>query len=72
MADTLLIIEIVVSVILIALILIQSGDAGLAGVWTGGGETFHAKRGVEKIVFVATIVSAVVFVGLALAILLTK
>ena len=72
MNNILLVLEIIVSVILILLVLIQAGDAGLSGVWTGGGETYHSKRGVEKIVFVSTIISAVLFGVLAIAILVTS
>ena len=72
MSNILLIFEIIIAILLIFLILIQSGDAGLSGVWSGGGETYHSKRGVEKIVFIATIVSAVLFVGIALIILISS
>lgn len=70
MKNALLIIEVIVSIILIALILLQAGDAGgLAGVWQGGGETYSSKRGVEKIVFGATITTAVSFGLLAIIII---
>lgn len=68
----LLVFEVIVAVALILLVLIQSGDAGLTGIWSGGGETYHSKRGVEKIVFIATIVCAALFTLLAVLILLTS
>ena len=44
--------QIVVSVILVGLILLQAqSGTGLGGSWSGGGETYHTRRGVEKIVF---------------------
>ena len=69
MINFLIILEIIVAALLVVLVLIQSGDAGLAGVWTGGGETYHSKRGVEKIVFIATIVAAALFSFIAATIL---
>ena len=69
MTTALIIIEMIVSAILVGLILIQSGDAGIGGVWSGGGETYHAKRGVEKVVFIVTIIAAVIFILNAIAIL---
>jgi protein translocase SecG subunit len=61
------IIEIIISVVLIALILIQERSSGLSGIFGGGGESsFQTRRGVEKFIFVATIVAAIAFVVLAL------
>ncbi|MBD3250742.1 MAG: preprotein translocase subunit SecG [Candidatus Pacebacteria bacterium] len=59
--------QIVISIILIALILLQAqSGTGLGGSWSGGGETYHTRRGVEKLVFWATIVFIVIFTGLSL------
>ena len=70
MKNTLLIIEVIIALLLIGLILLQSGDAGdLSGVWQGGGETYSSKRGVEKIIFISTIVAATLFGLLAIIIL---
>ena len=69
MINFLTILEIIVSILLVILVLIQAGDAGLSGVWSGGGETYHSKRGAEKIVFIATIVCASLFILIAAAIL---
>ncbi|MCL2110561.1 preprotein translocase subunit SecG [Microgenomates group bacterium] len=66
MLNTLLIIEVVLAAIMIFLILIQAGDAGISGIWSGGGETYHTKRGVEKVIFVATIITSVLFAVTAL------
>jgi protein translocase SecG subunit len=59
--------QIVLSFCLVAAILLQSQGAGLGSVWGKGGETYHTRRGVEKVVFVATIVGLVVFVALSIA-----
>lgn len=60
-----LIAQIVVSVILIGLIILQAKGTGLSGVF-GGTTSYHAKRGVEKTLFYATILTSLLFVGLAI------
>ena len=59
------IIQIAISIILIVLILLQERSSGLSGI-LGGGETqlYQRRRGLEKIIFIATVVLAVVFAGL--------
>lgn len=54
------VIQILVSLGLITLILLQSSKGGLGG-GLGGGELYRTKRGAEKIVFTATIVLSVLF-----------
>ncbi|MBU0978488.1 MAG: preprotein translocase subunit SecG [Patescibacteria group bacterium] len=56
-----LIIQGVLAVILVALILLQAQGSGLGSTWGGGGETYHTKRGVEKVVFYLTIVGVITF-----------
>lgn len=54
-------IQIILSIILIATILLQQSDAGIGGVLGGGdgGGLYHTRRGFEKFIFVVTIVVAV-------------
>ncbi len=54
------IIQILLSVCLIGLILLQSSKGGLGG-GLGGGELYRTKRGAEKMVFSTTIIVAVLF-----------
>lgn len=72
MHNFLLISQTAVSVILIALILIQasssSGLTGLSG--QGGGENYHTRRGMEKVVYYATIVFLILFVVNSAALLM--
>lgn len=54
--------QILVSVILIGLILLQAKGTGLeSGALFGGGEFYASKRGIEKTVFIGTIVLIVIF-----------
>lgn len=59
------IVQIGLSVLLVILILIQSKGSGLSGVFGGEGNVYRTKRGAERIVFIATIVTAVLFFGVA-------
>lgn len=62
----------VVSIALIILILLQERSSGLSGIFGGEGGTFyHTRRGLEKIIFVSTIVFAGIFVALAVLQLVT-
>ena len=59
--------QIVISVFLIALILMQNKSGGLGSVFGGGdGDVFHTKRGPEKWLFYATIVLTILFIALGI------
>ncbi|MEK7110507.1 MAG: preprotein translocase subunit SecG [Patescibacteria group bacterium] len=62
--------QIVVSVVLIGLILLQERSSGLSGIFGGEGGFYQTRRGLERIIFGGTIVFAVIFLGLAIAQLL--
>jgi protein translocase SecG subunit len=75
MTNILTVVQIVVTISLIALILLQAKGTGLdstAIFGSGGGEFYSSKRGLEKGVFIGTIVLTVLFAGLSLALLLLK
>lgn len=55
-----LILHLIVAATLIGLILLQSSKGGLGG-GMGGGEFYRTKRGAEKIIFNATVITAVLF-----------
>ena len=55
------IIQIIVSIALIALTVLQSRGTGLARTFGGDSSVYKTRRGVEKTVFNLTIVLAVVF-----------
>lgn len=70
MKATLLIIQFITAVILIGLILLQNSKGGLtSGVSTDG---YRTKRGAEKVIFGATIATAVIFFIISIINLLVK
>ena len=68
-------VQIVLSILLIGGVLLQQSEAGL-----GGGRSSeddfssgtHSKRGAEKIVFIVTIIIAILFAGTSFALLLVQ
>lgn len=59
------IIQIVISVVLMLAILIQNRGTGLGAAFGGEGNIYRTKRGAEKILHIATIVLAVIFMATA-------
>lgn len=66
------IIQIVVSVLLIIAILLQSQGGGLSPVFGGGGEMFRSKRNIEKFLFTATGVLALVLAIISIVLLIPR
>jgi preprotein translocase subunit SecG len=64
------IIQIIVSVSLIALVLLQIKSSGLGGVFGGDGGIYKTRRGVEKILFQATIGLAGLFFLISILIII--
>jgi protein translocase SecG subunit len=62
MKQTLMIIQVIVSIILVGLILIQAKGTGFGRV---GGTSF-TRRGLEKLIFRLTFVFAFVFIGVSI------
>ena len=67
MVISLQIVQIIVSVTLIALILLQAKGTGLGGIFGGDSSDYKSRRGVEKTLFNATIGLSVVFFLVAIA-----
>ena len=61
------ILQIVIAVLLIIAVSFQSRGGGLSSVFGGGGASFQTKRGVEKVIFTATIVLSILFFVISLA-----
>ncbi|MGI6373837.1 MAG: preprotein translocase subunit SecG [Patescibacteria group bacterium] len=60
------VIQLVVATLLMVAILMQNRGSGLGGVFGGSGGVYLTKRGLEKKLFTATIVLAVIFILLSL------
>ena len=71
MRTSLLIIQIVISVALVTAILFQVKGGGLGGIFGQSDSVFRTKRGIEKWLFIATIVLVVIFVVLSIVSMLT-
>ncbi len=64
--------QIVVSILLVAAVLLQQRGTGLSATFGGEGNIYRTKRGVEKVLFIGTIVLSILFFGIALANILIK
>ena len=60
--------QIIIAVLLMIAILMQNRGAGLGGVFGGSGGVYLTKRGLEKKLFIATIVLAAIFILLSLGV----
>lgn len=58
--------QIIVSLGLIGLILLQERSAGLSGIFGGESTFYQTRRGLERGIFYGTIVLAILFIGLAI------
>lgn len=56
------IVQILVSIILIIVILLQQRGGGLSGVFGGEGSVYATRRGIERGIFIATIILATLFI----------
>lgn len=65
MATTLNIFQIIISLLLISTILLQQRGVGLGAAFGGEGNIYRTKRGFEKILFISTIILAVLFLATA-------
>ncbi len=65
-------VQIIVSVVLLLAILLQSKGTGLGSAFGGGGEIYRTKRGVEKILYLSTIVLVIIFLLSSLASVLIR
>lgn len=60
------IIQIIVSILLVAAILLQAPGTGLSPVFGGGGESFRSKRSATKFLLIATVALAAILAILSL------
>lgn len=70
MHQALLVTQIILSVLLTVAILLQSQGSGLGASWGGGGETYHTRRGLEKVLFYFTIGGVAAFIMVSISLFL--
>jgi preprotein translocase subunit SecG len=61
------IVQFILSILLIIFILLQHRGTGLGGAFGGESSIYRSKRGIEKFLYLATIIIAVLFVLLSIA-----
>lgn len=61
MAISLQIIQIILSITLVVLVLLQAKGGGLGGIFGGDGGVYRTRRGLEKTLYQATIALSIVF-----------
>lgn len=59
--------QVIFSILLILFILLQNKGSGLSEVFGGSGNFYTSRRGAEKMLFIATIVTAILFFANSLA-----
>ena len=56
--------QIIITILLIVFVMLQNRGSGLGAAFGGEGNVYMTKRGAEKTIFVLTIITAVLFLGL--------
>ncbi|MDD5589648.1 MAG: preprotein translocase subunit SecG [Candidatus Portnoybacteria bacterium] len=59
-------IQIFLSILLIVSILLQRRGAGSSALMGGSSASYYTKRGFEKVLYISTIILAVLFLGIAI------
>ena len=72
MVKLLAILQIASAVLMTIFILLQQRGAGLGGIFGGEGGVYRTKRGAEKIIFISTIILAVIFLATSILIIFVK
>lgn len=72
MKSFLIIFQIVVSILLVLTIIMQEKGVGLSATFGGGGEFYKSKRGIDRILFLATVGLSMLFILGSLAFIFVK
>ena len=59
--------QIIISVLVILAILMQNRGTSMSGLFGGSSDIYRTKRGIEKTLFIGTIVLLIIFFGLSVA-----
>ena len=60
------IIQVIAASLMTVAILMQARGSGLSGVFGGDSQVFRTKRGIEKSLYIFTIIIAIIFFGVSL------
>lgn len=66
MNTVLTIIQIILSIAITCVTLLQPKGTGLGSGWGGSGEFYHTRRGMEKILFIITILLVIAFFAISI------
>jgi len=72
MTTVLTVVQIILSILLVAAILLQQRGTGLSATFGGEGNVYRTKRGLERILFAATIVLAALFIAAAILTIIVR
>jgi len=72
MKNIFLLVNIILSVVIVILIIIQGKGGGLGSAWGGRGELFQTRRGIEKVTLRLTIALIILFFIVSVANLFVK
>ena len=61
--------QIVIAILLIILILLQARGTGLSVTFGGQGDVWRSRRGIEKTIFIGTIIHSILFLATTIALL---
>lgn len=67
MTKVLQIIQLISAVAVISAILLQQRGTTLGGAFGGGGSVYRSRRGIEKTLFISTIIFVIIFIAAAIA-----
>lgn len=66
------ILQIIITVLLVGVILLQAQGSGLSSAFGGGGEFYRSRQSIEKMLVFATIILAVLFGVLSIILLIPR
>ncbi|MFC1622443.1 preprotein translocase subunit SecG [Patescibacteria group bacterium] len=72
MTNILNISQIIITILMVISILLQNRGSGLGSAFGGEGNVYMTKRGAEKSIFIATIILAILFIGLGVLRIIIK
>lgn len=72
MKSFLTIFQVIVSILLIITIVIQEKGVGLSATFGGGGEFYRSRRGLDRMLFIVTVVLSILFIGTSVAFIFVR